>query len=418
MKSLRARWMTVTLAGGAAALWIVSCGGDGSTTPRSEAPQDAGVPDDGSVAADSGLDAQSSADVTTQEGSPPDASASGDASTEAGPATPPIDVSVLEPGVWSWFQFPNTVCRDGSQTGFSVNVSPSGSKKIMFFLEGGGACFDELSCAGNLSHVQSTSVSTGGVFDRTNDENPFEEYTMVDVPYCTGDVHAGNNPDGGVGGQKQQFVGYPNTGYFLRKIAASFPDTEALVFAGSSAGGFGVAANYGQALAAFPSIPVFLLDDSGPFMRQPPLAHCLQSEFANVWGLDRSVLAECGADCEGQDDWMLALARHWVTRSKYATGLISATGDGTISLFWGFGANDCTSPIPLPISAADFAAGLTDIETQMEPDENFGAYLYGGSNHTVLEDGLFYSTTVDGGGSIAQWARTLVEANQVTNVGP
>ncbi|MBL1135963.1 MAG: hypothetical protein HND46_11645 [Chloroflexi bacterium] len=32
----------------------------------------------------------------------------------------------------------------------------------------------------------------GGIFDLENPENPFADYNMVFVPYCTGDVHIGN----------------------------------------------------------------------------------------------------------------------------------------------------------------------------------------------------------------------------------
>jgi hypothetical protein len=237
------------------------------------------------------------------------------------------------------------------------------------------------------------------------------------VPYCTGDVHAGNNPNASVSGVigTQQFVGYTNTQFFLKKIGATFPDMAQLVVTGASAGGFGAAANYGQALDLFPSIPVYLVDDSGPPMRQPPLAQCLQTEFKTVWGLDKSIHAECGADCAGQTDWLMALAKHSIGRSKYATGLISATADAVISFFWGFGADNCTGLTST--SASDYAAGLQDVETQLAADKNFGAYLYGGTNHTVMEGDLFYSS-VDGGQSIAQWVGGIVGANQVTNVGP
>src|ERR1700760_689819 len=44
-------------------------------------------------------------------------------------------------GTWTWIDFPNTTCRDGSPSGIGV-IKNSASTKLMIYLEGGGACFD------------------------------------------------------------------------------------------------------------------------------------------------------------------------------------------------------------------------------------------------------------------------------------
>ena len=54
---------------------------------------------------------------------------------------------------WTWVPVPGSHCRDGSATGFGINVNPA-SKNLMIFLEGGGACFNALTCGMNPAELQ------------------------------------------------------------------------------------------------------------------------------------------------------------------------------------------------------------------------------------------------------------------------
>lgn len=351
------------------------------------------------------------------DGGAADGAGGADGASDGGDAgaTTPLDLSGVEDRTWAWFEIPGAVCRDGSPAGIGLNLSAP-SKKLMLFLQGGGACFNAQTCANNPSAVGAKSGS-GGIFSRSNPENPVAGWNHVFVPYCTGDVHAGNEPNGDVAGVgPQKFVGYANMELFLAKLAATFPDTEQILVTGTSAGGFGAAANYGHTLRWFPTIPVNLVDDSGPLMRQPPLARCLQDRWKTLWKLDSTVIAECGADCTNQPDFLMAASKHWAsTKSTLAQGLVSATGDATIRAFYGFGASECTS-FAL-VSESDFAAGLTDIRAESAAYSNFGTYTYGGTRHTLLAGDVFYSTTL-GSKTVAAWVKDIVDTNTVTNVGP
>src|SRR5262245_57335206 len=55
----------------------------------------------------------------------------------------PITANAQE---WTFVPFPEAHCMDGSSTGIGVNLA-SGSDRVVIYLEGGGACFDLLSCA-------------------------------------------------------------------------------------------------------------------------------------------------------------------------------------------------------------------------------------------------------------------------------
>jgi len=329
--------------------------------------------------------------------------------------TPPLDLAGVAERTWTFFAIPGAQCRDGSPAGFSVSLSRA-SKKLVLYLNGGGACFNAFTCGANPSSVEDQRATATGIFARGRAENPVGEWTHVFVPYCTGDVFAGNNPAGDVPGVgPQKFVGYANMKLFLAKLAATFPDVERVLLTGTSAGGFGAAANYGQALRAFPSIPVNLLDDSGPPMGEPPLAQCLQDRWKELWRLDTTVLADCGAACAGPNA-LLASTTFWSKASpRFAQGIVSATADLTIRAFFGFGASACRSYAL--VSASQYAAGLVAVRDANAASPSFGMYTYGGTQHTILQTDGFYATSL-GPKTIAAWVRDIVERDVATNVGP
>jgi hypothetical protein len=222
---------------------------------------------------------------------------------------------------WHWYQndssFPMN-CIDGSATGFGYYVPTGWNGKVLFVLDGGGACFDQQSCANKADPVVLAAtvaalqtdvavkpdpktvpfiVRTGysgsdftkditdpppivippftvpgkvfdgngvdhtraalnrGVFDRTSSINPFQKYMTVFVPYCTGDMHIGNNVDtvSHVNGRQpsgKTFVGLRNSIYtFSAAIqaanAALGHQPSTVVLSGGSAGGFGAIYLYG-----------------------------------------------------------------------------------------------------------------------------------------------------------------------------
>jgi len=63
------------------------------------------------------------------------------------------------------------------------------------YFQGGGACWDKVSTEAGLCTTYSDPTSADpGVFCRDNcpSTNPFSEYTIVQVLYCSGDAHVGN----------------------------------------------------------------------------------------------------------------------------------------------------------------------------------------------------------------------------------
>jgi hypothetical protein len=387
-------------------------------------------------------------------GSSSPAEASGDAGTEAAATTTdaggalgldaaidktPIPIASMPAMTWQYVPIDGAICRDGSATGIGVNLNPN-SKQLMIYLEGGGACFNAATCALNpatfgMSEFTSRLSGTAGdqgIFNRADTANAVADWNFIYVPFCTGDIHAGNNPNATIAGVTglQQFVGYANVTRYLARIVPTFPGLTKVLLTGISAGGFGAAANYPQTARAFGSVPVYELDDSGPFMEAPYLASCLQAEQVQNWGLAKTVLADCGSDCPDPSNYTIDATIH--TLKAYPNipfGLIDDTGDSVISEFFGYGANNCASSVfPTPLTAATYTAGLLDARAKVAAYPNAGSFIFDSTVHTSLGGATFDTVAANLGGDdaggdagtelLTTWVSTLVNSGTVTNVGP
>lgn len=363
-----------------------------------------------------------------------------DAAVDMAPPEIPLGKPIQAPdGMWTQVNFPGGYCRDGAPAHLMVHLN-SGSKKVAIYLEGGGACFNDASCK-LLTFDVPSYVLGQGIFNFTRNDNPIRDWNIFYVPYCTGDVHAGANPmskPGPLTGT-QAYTGWGNLHQYLGRILATVPDMTDEAILGSSAGGFGV----GLAASLFArnapaSVQRFtMIDDSGQPMSSQVIPTCLQDQWRKVWGFDNSFLADCGADCPRSDDYVYDWIRHLLATHakgpfapKFMGGLISWTGDSIIRTFYGFGANNCMSPVSIAVGQAQFEAGLYDFRAMVQPRTDlFGTYYASGTSHTFLmqdSSGLFQGTGLLGGlydtkvsgVKLVDWMNDLLAHKQAAHVGP
>ncbi|MFO1339285.1 MAG: pectin acetylesterase-family hydrolase [Burkholderiaceae bacterium] len=221
--------------------------------------------------------------------------------------------------VWETITLPldsGAACGNGTPYRFFVNRTPLNSHLAITF-EGGGACWDQDACEGigqysatnpdgiPANYMSLPNAAAGGLVTPFSARvDPFEavrtqDWTLVYMPYCTGDVHTGNlvhvyddqRPD-------QPRVQY-HRGQANVKAAADWMRKHLgrpgnLLLTGFSAGGVGSTANYAvlrDKLA--PTGRATLMADSGPLMNAPrgntkeqspsqPLHELIRAS----WGLD------------------------------------------------------------------------------------------------------------------------------------
>ncbi|MBK9755896.1 MAG: hypothetical protein IPO88_20825 [Nannocystis sp.] len=336
-------------------------------------------------------------------------------------AAPLIDTPPLE---WKYIEVPGTVCMNGDMAGFGISHNPA-SKDLMIYLEGGGACFNDVCdfSAFNIPFIPPPD----GIFNRNNPGNPIKDWSMIYVPYCSGDIHGGDK-ETELGGQVRRFHGYRNIGKYLEQWVPKFADAERVLLTGISAGGFGAGLNAVQVADAFlPGPQMIVIDDSGPPMSNKVIAPCLQKIFREVWGLDQTLLAECGGDCPDEDDFASGTLAHAL--AKYPDmrfGLFSNTADTIIRTFmgfgWGNGMHDNCGGVPTIVPADVYQEGLLDLRTQYE--DTVSTYYIGqtqvlynfGQGHTVLRSPSFWTTVIDGV-PLSSWVGAVIDG-EVTHVGP
>jgi len=345
-----------------------------------------------------------------------------DGGGDGGPVFMPTGEPITAPDMtWTWVPFPETQCRDGSAAGINVSLN-SASDKVMIFLQGGGACFDSITCGTNPYDVSNQKLGpTGGLFAREQAENPVKDWNHVFVPYCTGDVHLGTKAEGAVEGVTgvQRFVGRLNLEKFLHRIVPTFPNATQVLLTGVSAGGFGAAANTQFVQWTFGDIPLTVIDDSGPPMSTEYLPECLQEKWRTTWGFDDSLLADCGADCPNPNDYSIPFTLHIAKKfPDRMGGLIETTGDTVISLFYGYGTGDCTGNFLTSLPPETFSAGLLDYRATIQGiDAKLGTYFISGTQHTWLAGGSIYTQTT-GGVRMIDWITDIIEGTAAAHVGP
>jgi len=218
-------------------------------------------------------------------------------------------------------------------------------------------------------------------------------------------------------------VGYLNTQAFLQRVAPTFTELTDLVVTGVSAGGFGASASVVLLQRAFPNVRGKLLDDSGPPMPSSVLASCLQKKWRETWGLEGSMLKDCGSDCANQDDFTFDYGVHLAKtfQGRYS-GLIETAEDGIISGFFGagtdpLGGGPCSGIALLtPVDGAKFHAGLLEFRKAVSAYKTFGTFIPPGSQHTWLMGDSFYTADV-GGTRMVQWVSDIVNEKGTKHVG-
>ena len=172
---------------------------------------------------------------------------------------------------WEFIDLPKP-CVDGTGSQTFFMISKGNPNKLMVYLEGGGGGTDWLSTklkTVTLSPKRKISslISQMGVFDLTDDENPFQDWTIVFVPYGTGDLHTGNRVveyDSMVPfhEKKVYHTGFVNFNTIMRWLTSQNSYEEA-VLSGSSAGGYGVGLNFLKASELL-DCPLTVISDAGP----------------------------------------------------------------------------------------------------------------------------------------------------------
>jgi hypothetical protein len=198
-------------------------------------------------------------------------------------------------------------------TPYSVFTRQRDPKKVMIFLQGGGACWQGFYFCNILADANPPGLGgpVSGIwvdsFDTGSEviENPLADWSVVYAPYCDGSVFTGDNdvvdpsfPFGPVRFHR----GLRNATAAIDLAKSKFPFAREVLLAGSSAGGVGVAGlspflvrfDYGN------TVKLSVFNDAGPVAINLADTTGIQAR-ANDWQFGQFYPASC-TDCsdEGQ----------------------------------------------------------------------------------------------------------------------
>jgi hypothetical protein len=145
---------------------------------------------------------------------------------------------------WQKLIVPGGICGDGSE--YPIFVDIKDPSKIAFHLQGGNACWSKSTCYGFLDFTRMDAITkvseTDGFVSLDPAQSPLTDYSMVYVPYCTGDVHLGDhvaNYEGKVANHKgkQNIIAVMEFLENYEKLPLG--QAKDVVFSGGSAGAIG-----------------------------------------------------------------------------------------------------------------------------------------------------------------------------------
>jgi hypothetical protein len=279
--------------------------------------------------------------------------------------------------------FPDSACGNGQPTGLGLNPGPApGSTELLLYLQGGGACWDALTCFGLkiATHVEdgytgatfaSETLTSSSFFDRTLPGNPFATANLAFVPYCTGDVHAGASVQNYPGAAASlHHHGAQNLDAFLGRLKSTFPAVTRVYLAGSSAGAFGAQLNFERVVSFFPSAQVHVLADSGQMINPGTYAldgSSLLSDWLAAWRF--SVPSGC-TGCDTDFAKYPAYLATTYPESRFA--LLAYTQDQVLRTFFSW-------------SPTEYEARTRALLASVYVGRaNAHSYLAAGSTHTML----------------------------------
>jgi hypothetical protein len=307
----------------------------------------------------------------------------GEGEGENEPGVEPLPVS---DEVWTYTVVDGARCGNGGDVGVATNRGSS--DRLVIYLEGGGACWDQFTCGNGFASfvssgipqstiTQITSLSVG-IFNRGDGDSPFGADSFAYVPYCTGDVHGGTNPDTPWG---VAHVGGDNLDVMLPRILATFPAAREVVLAGTSAGGYGVGMNIEKLAGLLPDGVglTALMDSSIPL---PPFAGAESVVTAqnSAWQPE-----DCGPDCENALDRFEA---RLAALPQVRFGLIQSLGDTTLRQFYAAGLT--------PVARQSWADAVSAFFDTFASRDNVDVFEIDVDRHVFVYEADLGSVVVDG----------------------
>lgn len=301
------------------------------------------------AAACGGDDSEETTEASTSTAPPTTTSTTTTTTTTAAPTTT-TTTTTTEPagaaGEWVVHDAEGCLCADGSD--YKYMTWAGDPEKVVVFLQGGGACFTAETCeiggdAQSFSHdlvADLEAAESGGfrrgLFDFDNPENPVGDWTVIYLPYCTGDVFLGTRQHTYSDDVVINHTGRINAGKGLEHLFDNHPDATHVFVTGSSAGAVPAPMLAGLVAEQYPDADVTALGDgAGGYGANPVVMGFLNAQWGIADGIPEWPVTE-GVDVTtlgAPDNYILAANQFDNVRVARFDDAYDGTQAGFASLF-------------------------------------------------------------------------------------
>jgi hypothetical protein len=300
--------------------------------------------------------------------------------------------------------------------------------KLLMYYQGGGACWEQLTCSvpvcdSNVNPAGSDNPNnaTSGFADRTNPSNPFKDWHIVFVSYCSCDVHYGDaaqdydniNPSNPL---HVEHRGFQNAKVVEKWAREHFLNPEVVFVTGSSAGAYGAWFHGPLLHSVWPAAHFNVLADAGNGVITQDF---LENFFPN-WNFEANLPAdipeirevlEQGSGIVGYTKVVADVFpnTNW---AHYTTAFDGGTGGQTG--FYNVMLNDNN-----PIAALTWWNGSCAFNAVMREQafelaaaipSNYRFYTGTGSRHTMWGSNKVYTDTTGGVPTIVDWVTAMLNS--------
>jgi Pectinacetylesterase len=317
----------------------------------------------------------------------------------------------------------------GTDPTFSFWAKRGKSKNLVVYFEGGGACWDNLTCTfpiadglpAQVPQFFVPAVPAGadpagydGIFKADHPANPVKDWSAVYIPYCTGDLHAGSAE------RSYQNVGHPvlplpssftlqhrgfdNFMVVMNWAKKHLAEPKSVLVTGSSAGGYGASINFPWVAQAWPKAKLQVLADASQGVTT--VAWDSGTPGRGSWNLQLppAVARNAPPLVRGAD--FLALGAKALPRAR--TAQFTTVQDGVQIGFYSVMKANYGPGGACPSPAGDWYQQMSAKVQSFAADlPNFRYYLAAGDYHTALRSPLFY-TEASTGMPLSQWTADLL----------
>lgn len=320
-------------------------------------------------------------------------------------------------------------CKDNSTYRFFVKRGSV--NKLLMYYQGGGACWEQLTCGipvcdTTVDPAGSDNPNNGssGFADLTNPNNPFKDWNVVAVSYCSCDVHFGDAAQDYDNTDPLNPVHVEHRGFHNAKAAEKwarehFVNPEMVFVTGSSAGSYGALFHAPLLQEVWPASTFRVLGDAGNGVITPSF---LQDEFEN-WNFRANLpptipgVVESIDTGTGMVGYIEAVAAYFpgTNWAHYTTAFDGGSGgqtgfynvmlngsDPLAGLVWWQGS--CAFNAQMRQQAFDTYTAVSAAH------DNYRYYIGTGSRHTGWGANKVYTDTTGGVPILVDWITAMLDS--------